>query len=141
MTVPGPCAFEASTPADAQTKPCRVSAITSGGRERTTSAASPQDHLELPGIALLAGELDRARGRLDLVEADDPALDLRDRLLGDDDDVAGLEPAAARAAVGEEPREVVPLLELRQARESGSTRISPAHGQWTPVTRRPACAL
>src|SRR5947208_7624048 len=33
-------AFEASTPAEAHTKPCRVSAITSGGRVRTTRALS-----------------------------------------------------------------------------------------------------
>ena len=36
----GSGAFEASTPAEAQTKPCRVSAITSGGRVRTTRADS-----------------------------------------------------------------------------------------------------
>src|SRR5207248_2179043 len=35
-TVPGTGAFEESTPADAQTNPCFVSAITSGGRVRTT---------------------------------------------------------------------------------------------------------
>ena len=48
----------------------------------------------------------------------DPALDLRDGLLGDDDDVARLEPADAVARVGEEPAEIVSLLELGQARET-----------------------
>ena len=39
-TLSGSGAFEASTPAEAQTKPWRVSAITSGGRARTMRAAS-----------------------------------------------------------------------------------------------------
>src|SRR5829696_5642936 len=39
-TVSAPGAFEASTPAEAQTKPWRVSAMTSGGRLRTTRAVS-----------------------------------------------------------------------------------------------------
>ena len=39
-TEPSSGAFDASTPAEAQTKPCRVSAITSGGRERMTSLLS-----------------------------------------------------------------------------------------------------
>ena len=47
-----------------------------------------QDHLDLPRIALVPGELDGPRRRLDLVEANDATLDLRDRLLGHDDDVA-----------------------------------------------------
>ena len=38
--MPSPGVLDASTPAEAQTKPCRVSAITSGGRERTTSRLS-----------------------------------------------------------------------------------------------------
>ena len=39
-SVPSSGAFDASTPAEAQTKPCRVSAITSGGRARTIAVAS-----------------------------------------------------------------------------------------------------
>ena len=39
-SVPGPFAFDASTPADAHTNPCRVSAITSGGRLRRISLLS-----------------------------------------------------------------------------------------------------
>jgi len=38
--VPASGAFEESTPAEAQTKPCRVSEITSGGRLRTIRADS-----------------------------------------------------------------------------------------------------
>ena len=90
--MPGPLAFEASTPAEAQTNPWRVSAITSGGRERTTGARLAQDPLDVTRVAVGAGELDRARGRLDVVERDDAALDLRDGLLRDDDDVARREP-------------------------------------------------
>src|SRR5439155_2134704 len=41
-TMSGSGAFEPSTPAEAQTKPCRVSAITSGGRVRTSRALSPR---------------------------------------------------------------------------------------------------
>ena len=92
-TVPGPFAFEASTPAEAQTKPCRVRAITSGGRERTTSADSRRITSTCRGSPSSPASSTARGGRLDLVEPDDPALDLRDRLLGDDDDVARLEPA------------------------------------------------
>ena len=38
--MPASGAFEESTPAEAQTNPCRVSAITSGGRLRTIRADS-----------------------------------------------------------------------------------------------------
>jgi hypothetical protein len=38
--MPGAGAFDESTPAEAQMNPCVVSAITSGGRTRTTRAAS-----------------------------------------------------------------------------------------------------
>ena len=40
-SVSGPFALEPSTPADAHTNPWRVSAMTSGGRARKTSRASP----------------------------------------------------------------------------------------------------
>ena len=54
MTVPGSAAFEWSTPAEAQTKPWRVSAITRPPRERTTRSVSAEDHLELPEVGLRA---------------------------------------------------------------------------------------
>ena len=96
--MPAPGAFEASTPAEAQTKPWRVSAITSGGRDaddaRRTRAGSPR-----PGAGRASPASSRARSRrLDLVEPHDAALGLRDDLLRDDDDVAVLEPAGASAA-------------------------------------------
>ena len=77
-----------------------------------------QDHLHLARIALGACELDRAWGRLDLVEQHDPALDLRHRLLGDDDDVTLHEPAGTIARLGEEQPQIVALLQLGDAREA-----------------------
>ena len=150
---PRPGAFDASTPAEAQTNPCRVSAITSGGRERTTVARLAQDPLDLARVALVAGELERALGGLDVVERDDAALDLRDGLLRDHDDVASLEPAdaAPRPRAGA-AAEVVALVELRQAgerddaqrrrrRRGASLTVRRPRAQCRPVTRRPACAL
>ena len=79
----------------------------------------PQDHLDLARIAVVARELDGARRRLDLVEAHDPALDLRDGLLRDDDDVALLEPARRGAhASARSGRQIVALLELGQPGEA-----------------------
>ena len=86
----GSGAFDASTPADAQTKPWVVSAMTSGGRKRTIRALSRRIDLE-PTRIPVAGERSSPLGRLDVGEADDPALRLRDDLLRDDDDVAVLE--------------------------------------------------
>jgi hypothetical protein len=53
----------------------------------------------------------------------DAALDLRDGLLGDDDDVARLEPSGTATGVGEEPSEVVSLLELGEAGEADHTNV------------------
>ena len=93
-TVPGSAAFDGSTPADAQTKPWRVSAITSAPRERTTRFVSRRITSTLRG-SLTSPASSRARaGRLDVVETHDAALRLRDRLLRDHDDVAVLERAA-----------------------------------------------
>ena len=59
-TVPGSGAFDVSTPADAQTKPWRVSAITSGAARAHDALRLAQDHLDLARVAHLAGELARA---------------------------------------------------------------------------------
>ena len=69
-----------------------------------------EDDLETAGIALRPGELDRLRGRLDLVEADDLPLGLRDHLVRDADDVAVLELGSPRDQRGE----VIVHLDLRQ---------------------------
>ena len=115
--MPGPRAFDASTPAEAQTKPCRVCEITSGGRERTTSTASRRITSTCRGSpSSPASSIARADGSTSS-RSHDAALDLRDGLLRDDDDVAVLEPARPGRGLGEEPAEVVALLELRQPRE------------------------
>ena len=63
-SVPGPRALDASTPADAQTKPWRVSVMTSGGRDADDFARFPEDYLEPAGVDV-AGELACALRRLD----------------------------------------------------------------------------
>ena len=86
----------------------------------------------------IAGELVRALGRLDPVEADHPALGLRDDLLSDDEDVGVLEPSCAIGRFRQERHEIVALLDLRDALE----REDPdAGGHGRPVIRTPACAL
>ena len=123
----GPFAFEASTPADAQTNPWRVSAMTSGGRARTTSRASREDHLDAPGIGV-AGELARTLGRLDAGEMDDATLDLRDRLLRDDEDVVrARSPCRAAAASTRSAARSSPSSSSGIPR-SGITRSSPVKG-------------
>ena len=77
-----------------------------------------QDHLHLPGVALLPGQLHCPGGRLDLGEPHDSPLHLGDRLLCDDDDVAWLEPSGARAGLGQQAAEIVACLELRHALEA-----------------------
>jgi len=77
-----------------------------------------EDHLHLPWIAVGARELDGARRRLDRVQPDDAAFRLRDRLLGDDDDVSGRKAARADTGVREEPPQVVALLDLGEALEA-----------------------
>ena len=106
--MPASGVFDASTPADAQMKPWCVSQMTSGGRTRTTLFASRRIHSIAARIPLVAGDLARPLRRLDVVEADDASLDLRDRLLRDDDDVAVLE----LDALEDQRREVVPFAQL-----------------------------
>jgi hypothetical protein len=84
----------------------------------------PQDDLDATrSIAALACDLDRARRRLDPVQAHDAALDLRDRLLRDDDDVVVLE----LDAIEHERGEVVALAQLGQVAhgQDGDARHSP----------------
>ena len=86
----------------------------------------------------IAGELERALGRLDSVEADHPALGLRDDLLRDDEHVGVLEAACAIGRFRQERHEIVAFLDLRDALE----REDPdAAGHGRPVIRTPACAL
>ena len=92
----------------------------------------------MPRIAIV-GELERSLRGLDVVEAHDPALRLRDRLLGDDEHVRVLEAARPLGRVQEQPREVVALLDLGDALRAGSPGSRGGHGM--PEMRRPAWAL
>ena len=128
----GPFAFDASTPAEAQTKPWCVSAMTSGGRVRTSSLLSRRMTSSRRGSSS-PGELACPLRRLEVGEMDDAALDLRHGLLGDDEDVARLElPRRRPGGRGE----VVSLLELRDPPEREDANLA-GHGR--PVTRIPAC--
>ena len=72
-------ALDASTPALAQRSRACVCAITSGGRERTIRDDFPEDTSSWAGSPSGPASA-RPLGRLDHVEGDDRALDLRDRL-------------------------------------------------------------
>ena len=87
--------------------------------------------------SLVAGELARPVRRLDLGEMDDATLDLRDRLLRDDDDVvrARAHPHELAASTSS-AAEIVALLELRDPAERDDAKLP---GQASPVTRMPAC--
>ena len=132
-----PFALEPSTPADAHTNPCRVSAMTSGGRARTTSRASPRITSMRRGSDL-ARELSSTLGRLDAGEVDDATLDLRDRLLGDDEDSSWSKPVPRARGLGEDRSEIVSLLELGDPAERDHAEL-PRQGR--PVTRIPAWPL
>ena len=97
----------------------------------------PEYHLDAPRIGV-AGELARTLGRLDAGELDDATLDLRDRLLGDDEDVVLLEARAACSRLDEERGEIVSLLELRDPAERDHAQL-PRQG--SPVTWIPAWPL
>ena len=93
-----------------------------------------KDHLRSPGITV-TGELERPLRRLDALEVNDATLDLRHRLLRDDDDIVPLEPTRTRGGVGHERTEVVALLELRDPAERDHAQLA---GQASPVTLMPA---
>jgi len=121
--------LDESTPADAQIKPWRVSAMTSGGRERTTRHRLLQDRLDPPRI-LVSGQLARSLGGLDVVQPHDPPLRLGHDFLREHNDVAVLELGGARNPLGK----IVALPYLRPAEEREDPELR--HGR--PVTRRPA---
>ena len=100
-------------------------------------ASLAQNHLDSPRIGV-AGELTRSFGRLDPVERDDPALDLRYRLLRDDEHVVALEAAGPSGGFEEERTEIVPVHELRDPRQRDDAELA---AQPRPVTRIPACPL
>ncbi len=93
-----------------------------------------QDHLE-PARIGVARELSRVVGGRDAGEVDDTTLDLRDRLLGHDENVLVLESTRTRRSFGEHSREIVSFLELRDPQQRDDAQLS---GQLRPVTRIPA---
>ena len=124
----GSAMFEWSTPAEAQTKPCRVSAMTRPPSEADDRAPSrARITSSWREVGLRAGELARPLGGLDLREGDDTALGLRDGLLGDDDDVA----VAQRDGARDERREVGARRDLGQPLD----RQDLDHAFGMPVTR------
>ena len=137
--MPAPLAFDASTPAEAQTKPCRVSEIRSGGRERTIRSVSSRIAWTWRGSRSPASSRARSEGTISS-SRDDPAFGLGDDLLRDDDDVAALEPARARSRLREQRREIVAGLDLGDTLEPEDA-VAAAHRSDRPVTRKPACAL
>jgi hypothetical protein len=91
-----------------------------------------QDHLD-PARILVACDLTRLVGGLNVGEADDAALGLRDDLLCEDDDVTVLE----LDRIGDALREVVARANLRPAANRDNADVV----QGRPVRRIPACAL
>ena len=123
--------FEWSTPADAQTNPCRVSAITSGARSRTIRFVSRRITSSSRGSrSPAASSIARSDGSISASD-DDAALGLRHDLLRDHDDVVILELDPR----GDQRRKVIALLHLGQAEHRQDRDHS------TPLTRIPAWAL
>jgi hypothetical protein len=92
-----------------------------------------KDHLDPARVLVAFGDLERALRRLDLVETDDTAFRLRDRLLGEHDDVPVLDLDALR----DERREVVAARDFGQADDRDDAELVAQR----PVRRTPACAL
>ena len=123
--------------------------------EATSIAQRIQDELDAPVVAglhslaasnlaeappdedaLVCGDDAVAKGlALDLVQAHDPALGLRDDLLCDHEHVCVLEAASTVGRVGQERDEIVAVLDLGDAFERDDPDAW-AHGR--PVTRSPA---
>jgi hypothetical protein len=80
-----------------------------------------EDRLDVLRVDVLRGELARAFGGLELVEADDASFCLGHDLLRDHDDVAFLELAGG----GDERAEVVPCADLRQPRKRQDPQLTP----------------
>ncbi len=70
----------------------------------------PQDRLELSQVRSRPGKLARSLTRVDPIEAHDPALELGDDLLCDDDDIT----VPQLESGGDHRFEVVPLFDLRK---------------------------
>ena len=137
---PGPFAFEASTPAEAQTNPWRVSAMTSGGRGRGrplgSRGGSPRSAADRRRAASSRARSDGSTSvemrRRDPRPSRPPSARRR-RRRPSSKPARALRAAATRSAPRSSPSSSSGIP------RSGMTRSSPAHGE--PVTRIPACPL
>ena len=120
---PGPLAFDASTPAEAHTKPCRVRAITSGGRERTTSADSRRitstwrGSPSSPASSTARGDGSTSSSRTTRPSTFDTAF------CATTTTSPASRPPTRVAGVGQQPPEIVPLLELGNARQADDPHL------------------
>ena len=112
-------------------------------KRRTRANDSPalaKDHLDAARV-LLAGELTSFRGRLDIVEVDHAALDLRHRLLRHDEDIARDESAGAPRGLGEMQGEVVSFLQLGDPTERDDADLAAHLLRSRPESLMPAWIL
>ena len=74
-------------------------------------------------------ELARAGGRLDLVQTHDPAFDLRNRLLRDDEDVL----ISQLGSFHDQACEVVSFAELGEPAHGGDRQVGHSPRIWSPA--------
>ncbi len=114
-----------------------------GDHERRPGADDPgaltQDHLDPARVTVGPRELVRPLGGLDVGDPDHSPFDLRDRLLGDHDDVGSLEASGAERRLVQLAGEIVALAQLGDPHERHDADARPA--QRIPEMRTPACAL
>ena len=136
-SVPGSGAFEWSTPAEAQIEP--VAGLGDHERRRARGrSAPPRCRITSTSRGSRSSPASSRAfvGRLDVLDPDDPALGLRDRLLGDDDDVAVLELVASSAIIA--PRSSPSRISGRPS--TGMIWITPGRGRRSPGRRRAPCS-
>lgn len=101
-----------------------------GDHERRARAddldAFLEDPLEVTWVAVRACQLERSRRGHDVGERHDPAFDLRDRLLRNDDDITVGEPAGTPRTLVDQRTEIMPVPELREADDWDDSHLSPA---------------
>ncbi len=133
-SVPGSGAFEWSTPAEAQTKPWRVSAITSAAAGADDPRRLAEDHLELPRVGAPA-----RRARASAARA-------RRRRAGRSGPPPSRPPSARRRRrrpprARRRPRSAMPRSSPSRISGRPLDRQDRDHASEMPVTRIPACAL
>ena len=121
-----------------------------GDEDRPALADDPvalaQDQLDEPRVLLrLDGEALRLGRRRHAVQRDDTPLRLRDDLLGDDDDVAGLDAGAALGGLEDQRREVIAFADLGNTGEGDDADfghvLTPAWAGLKPSPYQPLASL